>query len=269
MRSRLCILTLAVLLAPATGSTAATIFTFEVTGTTDFSTSSIQSFSFSPQGSGGTLELTKEIDLASVNILQAVTQGTQYLGAAFIAYDNVVSPETELFRYTLNDLVFTSVSLNGLIETVSMMAATATFVPAGGATIFTFGVNGTTSFDTDTIHSYSFVPSGTGGTLSFTKAIDSSSDDFQLAVAQGSLFAGATFIGYDGSISPEAEVFRYLLSNIFFSSASLNLDAQTVTLQAERATLVEVPASAPEPGVLSLLLTGVALLAHRRRRPLR
>lgn len=247
---------------------AATIFTFGIDGTTDFDTSSIQSYSFTPSGPGGTMEFTKAIDATSPDILFAVASGTMYSSATFIAYDNVVSPQTELFRYTLTDVLFTSVSLNAVTETVSLLAATATFVPAGGATVFTFSIGGTTDFDTNAIYSYLFFPSGTGGTLTFTKDLDITSNDILVAVAAGTVFPNATFIGYDNLISPQSEVFRYTLSNILFTSVSLNqiTTTETVSLLAESAILSEGPVTVPEPASGLLLLSAAATLLARRPR---
>lgn len=264
MRWRQQVLALAVLLVSCLPATAATILTFEVAGTTDFSTDTISSFSL---GAGETLEFTKDVDVTSDDILQAVTLGTHFASAALIAYQDLISPETELFRYVLSDVVFASYSLNDLTETVLLMAAAITYVLADGPTVFTFSVDGTTSFDTSTIHSYSFVPSGSGGTLTLIKDLDATSDDILLAVAQGTLFPGATFVAYDGVISPEAEVFRYLLSHILFTSTSFSELTETVSIQAGTAALVEGPASVPEPASGLLVLTGAAALIARRRRP--
>ena len=263
MRWRHALLAVAVLFACCLPARAATILTFEVAGTTNFSTDAVLAFSL---GSGGTLQLTKTVDSTSDDIAQAVALGTPFASAALIAYQDVVSPQTELFRYVLNDLMFVSYSLNDLTETVLLLAATITYVPADGPTMFTFSVTGTTAFDTSAIHSYSFVPSGSGGTLTFTKDLDATSPDILLAVAQGTLFPGATFVAYDGVISPEAEVFRYLLSNILFTSVSLDDLVETVSIQSQEAVLVEGPASIPEPASGLLVLTGAAALIARRRR---
>ena len=272
MRSHLAAFVLtASVICPAPVS-AATIYTFSIDGTSDFDTDSIESYSFTPSAPGGTLQFTKAIDATSDDITAAVALGTTYSGATFIAYQDVVSPQTELFRYTLTDVLFTSSSLGSSTQQVSLQAGSALFVPAGGATVFTFSVGGTTDFDTDAIRWFAFVPSGSGGTLTFTKDLDATSDDILLATAMGTLFSSATFIGYDGVISPDAEVFRYVLSQIMFASVTLDglTTLETVSVVAEGASRREGPASVPEPASGLLCVTaGVILLAGGRGRGLR
>jgi type VI protein secretion system component Hcp len=262
MKSRDLVLTLAVLLVSCLPAAAATILRFEVAGTTSFS-STVFSYSL---GSGETLSFTKAVDATSDDIVEAVATGTLFASAALIAYQDSVSTETEIYRYVLTDAIFASYSLSDVTENVLLQAATITYVPADVPTMFTFSVDGTTAFDTSAIHSYSFVPSGAGGTLTFTKDLDATSDDILLAVAQGTLFPGATFVAYDGVISPENEVLRYILSDILFTSLTLGDLVETVTIESQAAAVVVEPTPVPEPASGLLVLVGAALIARRRRR---
>ena len=94
---------------------------------------------------------------------------------------------------------------------------------------------------------------------------DATSNDILLAVAQGTQFPGATFIAYDGVISPEAELYRYILSSILFTSLSVGQLGETVSIQAGTAALVAGPASVPEPASALFFLTGGAALIGRWR----
>jgi hypothetical protein len=142
-------------------------------------------------------------------------------------------------------------------------------VTAHAAPIYTFGVQGTTDFDTTSIHSFA-LNAGPPETFSFVKDVDATSPDFLLAVATGTSFALATFIAYDGSITPANEIFRYTFANVIFTglqtSGGTQIPTETVSLTAQSITRVEGPAAVPEPASLLLLGSGVAGIAVRMRR---
>lgn len=126
MRFQLVAATLAVLLVCAAPASAATIFTFTLSDGTGADPGSIHAFSFDPLGAGGTLTIVKELDTFSPIVLTAVASGTLYPGAAFVAFDGVVSPATQLFRYDLTQVLFTSVQYSGLLETFAVVGETVT-----------------------------------------------------------------------------------------------------------------------------------------------
>lgn len=143
--------------------------------------------------------------------------------------------------------------------------------PSSAATIFTFGISGTTAFDTEAIHSFSFTPLGAGGEMTFIKEIDSTTDDIALAVASGTTFFTATLVAYEDAIAPAAELFRYVLADdVRFTSQSLGgggvIPFETVSLFANTVTRTDGPASAPEPGTVLMLAGGLAVLLQRVRR---
>ena len=67
--------------------------------------------------------------------------------------------------------------------------------PASAATIIALSITDTNIYDTSTILFYDFTADDQGGgTLTFVRELDHLSDDFQLAVVNGTQFSGATLV---------------------------------------------------------------------------
>jgi Type VI secretion system effector, Hcp/PEP-CTERM motif len=152
---------------------------------------------------------------------------------------------------------------------VALAAALVFASPAAATPIYTFGVSGTTNFDTSSIFSYSVDLVGSGGTFTFVKEIDAATPYFTNAVGTGQHFPTATFIAYDGAIAPELELFRYAFTEILFTGIQFGgtlTPVETVTLSAARIVQTDGPATVPEPASLLLVSTGLLGAGVRRRR---
>lgn len=136
MRRLLAALTIAVLISYAAPATAATIYTFELSGGAAADPTSIQSFSFDPLGAGGTLTIVKALDSFSPTVFLAVATGEIFDEATFSAFDGVIAPGSRIFEFSLADALFVSVQLSGgqqPLETFSVMSQNIT-ITRGPAT---------------------------------------------------------------------------------------------------------------------------------------
>jgi hypothetical protein len=112
---------MAILLSLVVPAQAATLYTFDVTGTDAFDTTAL-SFSFDA-GPPSEFTFTKEIDASSDDFQDATAAGTAFAEATFIAYDTSIGPLNELFRFSFTgDVLFTGVVVGGLTETVTLTA---------------------------------------------------------------------------------------------------------------------------------------------------
>lgn len=129
MQLRSVVLTLAALFMFALPARATTIYTFSVSGTSNFDTNAIYSYSFDPLSglSAGTFTFVKDIDGTSPNIAKATAFGTTFGGATFVAYDSAITPTAEMFSYMFTGSVsFVGISRAALTEQVSLSAQTIT-----------------------------------------------------------------------------------------------------------------------------------------------
>jgi hypothetical protein len=136
VRRLLAALTIAVLIGYAAPATAATIYTFELTGGAAADPTSIQSFSFDPLGAGGTLTIVKALDSFSPTVFLAVATGEIFDEATFSAFEDVIDPGSRIFEFSLADAMFISVQLSGAeppLETFSITSPNIT-ITRGPAT---------------------------------------------------------------------------------------------------------------------------------------
>ncbi len=155
-----------------------------------------------------------------------------------------------------------------LLAAATLAALLACAAPASAATIYTFGLSNGTGASPGSIVSFSFDPLGAGGTLTVLKELDAFTVIVSQAVALGTIFPGATFGAYTGTVTPGTRIFEYVLTNALFSSVQFGggePPLETFQIVSETVTMTRGPAPVPEPATLFLMATGAALALRRRR----